>query len=337
MQQQPLISASGLVRSYRASRAGLLRRGPEVRAVDGVSFAIRAGEAFGLVGESGSGKTTVGRMVSATLRPDAGTVALLGEPFAEPMPLARRAKVQAVFQDSLGALNPRLRIGRQLEEPLIVHGIGAAERRVRIDGLLADVGLPRSLLLRYPGEVSGGQRQRVLLARALALRPDLLVCDEPVSALDVSVQAQVVNLLADLKTRHALTLLFISHDLRVVRHLCDRVAVLFAGRIVESGAVAEVIGSPAHPYTRALIRALPADRPGPRRTAARAIAAAPDLATQDLATQDLAIPDRATPDGAGCAFAARCAAATPTCRRSAPVLRSLSAGHEAACHLVAAR
>ncbi|WP_235912062.1 oligopeptide/dipeptide ABC transporter ATP-binding protein [Mesorhizobium xinjiangense] len=312
----PLLHAENLTRIYPPPRRGLLRRGVGVHAVAGVSFEIHAGEALGLVGESGSGKTTIGRMVSATLLPTSGTVSLDGATFTNPMPLRRRARVQAVFQDSLGALNPRIRIGRQIEEPMIIHGFDRDARAGRIASLMADVGLPHSILARFPGEVSGGQRQRVLIARALVLKPEVLVCDEPVSALDVSVQAQVINLLAELRSQHRLTILFISHDLRVVRHLCDRVAVLYCGRIVEIGPIASVIDTPSHPYTRALIDALPPDQPGQRRV--------PSGRSSDAGT------DAST--GAGCAFASRCLQVEKLCLESAPALRPLRPGHASACH-----
>lgn len=234
--EQPIIQARALIYGYGGAGRGLFRRRTAVHyAVNDVSFDIYPGETLGLVGESGSGKTTIGRMVSATLRPHGGAVELHGEPFANPMPLQRRSRIQSVFQDSLGVLNPRLRIGRQLEEPMIIHGIDKAERRKRIASLLSDVGLPERALERFPGEVSGGQRQRVLLARALVLRPDVLVCDEPVSALDVSIQAQVINLLADLKQHHALTMLFISHAGRTASVRPDRSAVRRAHRRDRSG------------------------------------------------------------------------------------------------------
>jgi peptide/nickel transport system ATP-binding protein len=318
----PLLRAERLTRTYQPARFGLFRRGAGVRAVDDVSFDLFPGEALGLVGESGSGKTTIGRMVSATLAPSSGAVSLDGAPFIHPMPLRRRGRVQAVFQDSHGALNPRIRIGVQIDEPMVIHGFSRAVRVSRVASLLADVGLPNSILARFPSEVSGGQRQRVLIARALVLEPDVLVCDEPVSALDVSVQAQVINLLAGLRSRHRLTILFISHDLRVVRHLCDRVAVLYAGRIVEIGMIESVIGTPSHPYTQALIAALPPDAPGERR--------------RRLDTP-LAVDVEAGPgSGSGCAFAPRCPRAERTCFEHTPALRPLRPGHEAACHLAEA-
>jgi ABC-type oligopeptide transport system ATPase subunit len=239
-----------------------------VRAVDDVSFTIEPGETFGLVGESGSGKTTTGRCVLRLIEPTSGEVrfkdldvlALSGEEL-------RRARrdMQIVFQDPYSSLNPRMRARRIVEEPFVIHKIGTrAERRGRVAELFELVGLDPAHLDRYPHEFSGGQRQRIGLARALALNPSLIVADEPVSALDVSVQAQVVNLLMDLQERLRLTYLFIAHDLRLVQHICSRVAVMYRGRILETGATADLFRHPAHPYTRALLSAIPVPDPDAR-------------------------------------------------------------------------
>jgi len=312
----PILQAHGLSKVYQGRRQGLFGKPPALRAVDNVSFDIAAGEAFGLVGESGCGKSTVGRMVSAATQPTAGSVLVDGAPFTRPMPLARRAEVQVVFQDTLGALNPRLSIGRQLVEPLAIHGIGDGDgRKAMAEAKLAEVGLPADVMERYPHEVSGGQRQRIVLARSLGLEPKLLICDEAVSALDVSVQAHIVNLLSELKHKRQLGLLFISHDLRVVNHLCERVGVLYLGSMVEIGP-RRILRMPAHPYTRALAGALPAGRPGERR---KRIVLSGEL------------PSPLSPPS-GCPFHPRCPHATDICRQVKPALRMLDADHGAACH-----
>jgi oligopeptide transport system ATP-binding protein len=256
----PLLAVNGLVKEF-APRATLFRRRAPVRAVDDVSFAIEPGETFGLVGESGSGKTTTGRCVLRLIEPTAGEVVFKGVDVralnADELSRARR-DFQIVFQDPYSSLNPRMRVGRIVEEPLIIHRLGQArERADKVRSLFELVGLDPSAISKYPHEFSGGQRQRIGLARALALEPSLVVADEPVSALDVSVQAQVINLLLDLQERLGLTYLFIAHDLRLVRQVCRRVAVMYRGRIVELAAAQELFDEPAHPYTRALLTAIP--------------------------------------------------------------------------------
>jgi peptide/nickel transport system ATP-binding protein len=319
MMVAPVLEARGLSKFYRGRRGAIFGAPSLLRAVDDVSFEIAAGEAFGLVGESGCGKSTVGRMVSAATRPSAGDVLLDGMPFAAPMPLARRAEVQVVFQDTLGALNPRLTIGRQLTEPLAVHGIGdRAERLDLARAKLDEVGLSGDVMGRYPHEVSGGQRQRIVLARSLSLDPKLMVCDEAVSALDVSVQAHVVNLLSQLKEKRQLGMLFISHDLRVVNHLCERVGVLYLGKLVETGPRRRVLGAPAHPYTRALTGAMPAGRPGEKRV--RAVLSGEPPSPLDPPS--------------GCPFHPRCTHAIAVCREVKPAMRMLDGGHGAACHRI---
>jgi ABC-type oligopeptide transport system ATPase subunit len=263
----PLVSVRGLVKEFPAA-GGWLRRRPPVRAVDDVSFEIAPRETFGLVGESGSGKTTTGRCLLRLVEPTAGDIRIQGLDIrALSGGELRRARrhFQIVFQDPYSSLNPRMRAGAIVEEPLRIHRIGnRGERRARVDRLFELVGLDPDLAHRYPHEFSGGQRQRIGLARALALEPSLVVCDEPVSALDVSVQAQVVNLLLDLQARLGLTYLFIAHDLRLVRQICQRVAVMYRGRLVELGPAARVFGAPHHAYTRALISAIPRLAPGAR-------------------------------------------------------------------------
>ena len=244
---------------------GLLRKGTVVRAVDDVSFSIDEGETFGLVGESGSGKTTTGRCILRLIEPTSGHVRFRGDDvlaFSSRRMRQARRDMQIVFQDPYSSLNPRMRVGAIVEEPLIIHRIGGrTERRARVEELFQLVGLDPAQLSRYPHQFSGGQRQRIGLARALALNPSLVIADEPVSALDVSVQAQVVNLLMDLQERLKLTYLFIAHDLRLVQHICRRVAVMYLGRIVEMGPTERLFEAPAHPYTRALLSAIPVPDP----------------------------------------------------------------------------
>jgi ABC-type oligopeptide transport system ATPase subunit len=263
----PLLDVRGLVKEF-AARATLFGRHPPVRAVDDVSFTIAAGETFGLVGESGSGKTTTGRCVLRLVEPTAGEITFKGTDVRalDGVELRRaRRNFQIVFQDPYSSLNPRMQVGRIVEEPLVIHGLGdARDRAERVRSLFELVGLDPSAVAKYPHEFSGGQRQRIGLARALALEPSLVVADEPVSALDVSIQAQVVNLLLDLQERLGLTYLFIAHDLRLVRQVCSRVAVMYRGRIVELAPAEQVFEAPAHPYTRALLSAIPQLEPGAR-------------------------------------------------------------------------
>ncbi len=260
----PLLSVRHLVKEF-VGPGHAWRPGARVRAVDDVSFEVEEGETFGLVGESGSGKTTTGRCVLRLVEPTSGEITFRGrDVLALSGGELRRARrqMQAVFQDPLSSLNPRMRARDIVEEPLIIHGLaGRAERRARVAALFDLVGLDTVDMERRPGELSGGQRQRVALARAVALEPALIVADEPVSSLDVSVQAQVVNLLLDLQSRLGLTYLFIAHDLRLVENICSRVAVMFRGRIVEMAGTPALFGSPRHPYTRALLSAIPVPDP----------------------------------------------------------------------------
>ena len=260
----PLLEVENLVKEFTRKR-GLLAPATVVRAVDGVSFAVDEGETFGLVGESGSGKTTTGRCILRLIEPTSGAVRFKGEDvlaFSRPRMRQARRDMQIVFQDPYSSLNPRMRVGAIVEEPLIIHKIGTKpQRRARVAELFELVGLDPSQLARYPHQFSGGQRQRVGLARALALNPSLIIADEPVSALDVSVQAQVINLLMDLQERLKLTYLFIAHDLRLVRNICSRVAVMYLGKIVEMGETESLFAAPAHPYTRALLSAIPIPDP----------------------------------------------------------------------------
>ena len=263
-----LVEVSRLVRHF-VRGAGFLRKGTLVKAVDDISFSIDEGETFGLVGESGSGKTTAGRCILRLIEPTSGSVRFGGEDvlaFSRSRLREARRGMQIVFQDPYSSLNPRMRARQIVEEPLIIHGIGdRAARRARVRDLFGLVGLDPAHLERFPHEFSGGQRQRIGLARALALNPSFLVLDEPVSALDVSVQAQVINLLMDLQKRLSLTYLFIAHDLRLVEHICARVAVMYLGKIVEIGPTAALFASPQHPYTKALLSAIPVPDPDARR------------------------------------------------------------------------
>jgi peptide/nickel transport system ATP-binding protein len=260
----PLLEVQNLVKEFTRKR-GILGHASLVRAVDGVSFTIEEGETFGLVGESGSGKTTTGRCILRLIEPTSGGVRFKGEDvlrFSRARLRQARRDMQIVFQDPFSSLNPRMRVGDIVEEPLIIHRVAAKpQRKARVAELFELVGLDPSQLARYPHQFSGGQRQRIGLARALALNPSLVIADEPVSALDVSVQAQVINLLMDLQERLKLTYLFIAHDLRLVRHICSRVAVMYLGKIVEMGETEAIFAAPAHPYTRALLSAIPVPDP----------------------------------------------------------------------------
>ena len=318
-----LVDVEGLTVDFRLSARGWRPTGPRIRAVDDVSFAIPRHEVVALVGESGSGKTTVGRTVLRLISPTSGSVRFEGsDVFAlgrrELRSLRRRA--QMVFQDPYASLNSRLRVRQIIEEPLRAHRIGtAAERRARVDELLDVVGLPQRAAERFPHAFSGGQRQRICIARALALRPDLLIADEPVSSLDVSIQAQVVNLLKQLQVDLGLTLLFIAHDLAVVRHTADQVVVMYLGAVVESGPCDAIFESPLHPYTQSLLSAVPVPDPVIERTRQR-------IVLQGDPPSPLDPPP-------GCRFHTRCPVAMPECRRVVPPLRSVGA-RRVACHLV---
>ncbi|WP_372088830.1 ABC transporter ATP-binding protein [Tistrella mobilis] len=314
----PRLMARGLGLDVRHRDPGLFTRPRRAAIVSNIDLEVAPGEILGLVGESGSGKTTIGRMLAGEIAPDRGRVLLDGAALTLPLPPARRRAVQLVFQDTLGAFDPRMTLGRQLDEPLVVAGLAPADRRRRIDDALDAMGLDPALLDRWPHQVSGGQRQRAVLARALSLDPSVLVLDEPVSALDVSVQAQVVNHLAALARDRGLAMVFISHDLGVVGHLAHRVAVLYLGRVVETGPVEAVFGAPAHPYTRALLDAVPVAHPGLRRPRLR------------LEGEPPAILNPPT----GCAFHPRCPLAEDICRRQRPEPAArTTARHLAACHL----
>jgi ABC-type oligopeptide transport system ATPase subunit len=276
----PLVEVRNLVKEFPRPRRAWRQEAP-VRAVDGVSFVIEEGDTFGLVGESGSGKTTAGRCVLRLIEPTSGEIRFRGE---DVLACSRRRMrelrrhMQIVFQDPFGSLNPRMRAGTIVEEPLAIHRLGTqVERRARVAELFRTVGLDPAHLNRFPREFSGGQRQRIGLARALALNPSFVIADEPVSALDVSIQAQVINLLVDLQKRLGLTYMLIAHDLRLVRHVCNRVAVMYRGRIVETGPTSTLFARPQHPYTRALLSAVPVLDPDTRRERLDFDAASADL------------------------------------------------------------
>ena len=264
----PFLEVRNLTKEF-TRKQGLFGEATTARAVDNVSFDIEEGETFGLVGESGSGKTTTGRCILRLIEPTAGEVRLRGDDvlaFSKTQMRQARRQMQIVFQDPYSSLNPRMRVGSIVEEPLLIHRIGTkTERQSRVRELFELVGLDASQLSRYPHEFSGGQRQRIGLARALALSPSLIIADEPVSSLDVSIQAQVINLLMDLQQRLKLTYLFIAHDLRLVEHICRRTAVMYLGRIVEMGRTESIFAAPAHPYTRALLSAIPVPDPNVQR------------------------------------------------------------------------
>jgi oligopeptide transport system ATP-binding protein len=323
---RPLLEVRGLQMHFPITEGVLIgRKVGEVKAVDGIDFAIRRGETLGLVGESGCGKTTTGRCILRLERPTAGEIRYDGVDIAK---LGRRdlvslrRRIQVIFQDPYSSLNPRMKVGAILDEPMRVHGVGgdAGRRLARVHELLSVCGLNPAFADRYPHEMSGGQRQRVGIARALALEPEFIVCDEAVSALDVSIQAQVVNLLEDLRARFGLTYLFIAHDLSVVRHICQRVAVMYLGRIVELAECDELFDNPLHPYTRALLSAVPV--PDPTVEATRPF--------RPVAGE---VPSPINPPS-GCVFHPRCPIAVAECERARPELRELRHGHWVACSQV---
>lgn len=319
----PALEVRGLSRTF------VTRRGPfgafgrrEVRAVDDVSFAVPRGKTLCLVGESGCGKTTIGRMVVRLLAPTAGSIAVEGENFGQLRGNAlrrRRRKVQMVFQDPFACLNARMTAAEIVAEPLVNFGLGdAAERGGRVAQLLDQVGLPQGFFDRLPHDMSGGQRQRLGIARALAASPSLIVADEAVAALDVSIRSQILNLLNDVQKETAVAYLFISHDLSVVRYLADEIAVMYLGAIVERAAASRLFAAPAHPYTRALLASAPATHPALRHQRAMLEGEVPSAA---------ALPS-------GCRFRTRCPIATDLCSRAAPPVVEVAPGHFAACHHV---
>ena len=323
MSSEPILVVKDLVKHF-TTREGLLfqRRTNAVKAVDGVSFEIPEGKTLGLVGESGSGKSTTGYTVLQLIKPTSGSVRFMGNELTE---LSReqvrklRREMQIVFQDPYSSLDPRMTVGGIVAEPLIVHGVGSrSTRSARVRELLDVVGFDPAYTNRYPHEFSGGQRQRIGVARALALQPKLLIADEPVSALDVSIQAQILNLLRDLQRDLGLTLIFIAHDLSVVRHMCDRVAVMYLGKIVELATSEQLYAHPRMPYTGALMSAVPvAD---PQLAAAK---------KRQLLSGDVPSPTNPPP---GCRFHTRCWKAQEICRQEDPALETKEGGNLAACH-----
>lgn len=319
----PLLEISDLVKHFPIKSGVLIdREVAQVRAVDGVSLVLNEGETLGLVGESGCGKSTMCRAVLQLIRPSSGSVRFEGRELVglsprELRPLRRQ--MQMIFQDPFASLNPRKRIGQIIGEPMQLHGLAdGAELKRRVQDLLDRVGLQAEHYNRFPHEFSGGQRQRLGIARALGLAPKLIIADEPVSALDVSVQAQIINLLEDLQSEFGLSYLFVAHDLGVVRHVSDRVAVMYLGKVVENAPAAELYEHPRHPYTRALLSAVPV--PDPRKNAER---------QRVPLTGD--VPSPIDPPS-GCRFHTRCTLATDTCRSTEPALAQDGSGHQVACH-----
>lgn len=293
----------------------------EVKAVDGVSLKIRKGEAFGLVGESGSGKTTIGRAIVKLNKKTAGEILYKGENiynYSKKEQLEFRKKVQYIFQDPYSSLNPRLRVGDAISEPLIAHGLATKENvRDKVIEILNSCGLEEYYIDRFPHQFSGGQRQRIVIARAIALNPEFIVADEPVSSLDVSIQAQIINLFSDLRESKELSYLFISHDLSVVEHLCDRIAIIYLGNIVEIATSEEIFNNPCHPYTKALISAIPSIDP---------------LEKKEKIILNGDIPSPSNPPK-GCKFHTRCAYVTEKCKTVEPLFKETIEGHFVGCHL----
>ncbi|MGA1790863.1 MAG: ABC transporter ATP-binding protein [bacterium] len=323
---QPLLHVQDLVK-YFPIRGGILSRVRKwVRAVDGVNFLLPKGATLGLVGESGCGKSTIAKAVLRLIEPSSGRILFQGEDILK-MTSSRirllRRKIQIVFQDPYASLNPRMTVESTIGEPLAVHKLfhGRKERRKRIAYLLEKVGLSSDIIKRYPHEFSGGQRQRIGIARALSLNPDLIVADEPVSALDVSVRAQVINLFQDLQEEFGLSYLFIAHDLSLIRHISDYVVVMYLGKLVEKAEVERIFESPLHPYTQCLISAVPVPNP--------------DIQPNRIVLKG-DVPSPISPPS-GCRFHTRCPYAMPVCSEKEPLLEEVKKGHIVACHLVSGR
>jgi oligopeptide transport system ATP-binding protein len=324
----PLLEVKDLVKHFPVSQGVVFSHlGKSVKAVDNVSFGVEPGETLGLVGESGCGKSTTGRCINRLLEATSGSIHFEGVDVrklrGQHLKQYRR-DVQFIFQDPYASLNPRMTFGEIMSEPLVIHGVGTGKERVeRCKEMLETVGLSPEHIHRYPHEFSGGQRQRCGIARALMLRPKMIICDEPVSALDVSIQAQIINLLEELQQEFGLTYVFIAHDLAVIRHICDRVAVMYLGKIVELGGWREVYNSPHHPYTQSLLSAAPIPDPEKQRSRNRIILKGD-------------VPSPIDPPS-GCRFHTRCPIAQfPICKDQEPVLKDVGAGHVAACHFASA-
>jgi len=320
MSTAPILEVTDLKKVFTSKRGFPNPQTIHVQAIDGVSFHVFAGESFGLVGESGCGKSTVGRCLLQLIPPTSGEVAYKGESIGD---VSRRRlnelrqEMQIVFQDPYSSLNPRLSVARMLSEPLRVHNVcGRAEAQERVRDTLNDVGLPADAYGKFPHEFSGGQRQRLAIARALILQPDLIVADEPVSALDVSIQAQIILKLKDLKASRGLSFVFISHDLGIVRYFCERIAVMYLGRLVELGPVPDIFDTPLHPYTQALRDSSPVPDPAKKIT---------------FRKLDGEVPSPIDPPS-GCHFHPRCPKSTAACREDAPEWREITPGRFIACH-----
>jgi oligopeptide/dipeptide ABC transporter ATP-binding protein len=320
---EPILEVSGLKMHFPVKDGIMLRTSTFNKAVDDVSFHIMPGETLGLVGESGCGKSTLGRCIARLYQPTAGSIKFEGNEISD---LGSRAlmpyrqHIQMIFQDPMESLNSRHTIGDILEEPFIIHNIGdKASRKKRVKELLEIVGLPARSVSRYPFEFSGGQRQRICIARSIALNPKLIICDEPVSALDVSIQSQILNLMNDLQKEFNLSYLFIAHDLAVVKHISDRIAIMYLGRIAESGDGQEIYKTPLHPYTRSLMSAIPV--PNPHRTVKRQVISGD-------------VPSPINPPS-GCTFHPRCPDMIDECKHNPPRLETITDGHDASCHLIA--